>query len=1252
MKRSMQLIRRLRWYAVLVLLIGMTPMFGTVGGCPIGGVIFLPPPPPPEPPAPQPGSDPASNRPPTLRFDAPFANMTIQDGTAVQIRFTASDAEDQTRVNVFADFTDNSVDPPVEGSLVLATGRVFDAGGGSDTVQWNTFGIRPALYTIRATITDQINAPVTALAAGTVTLLPRPGEPPPDGEPPPAPNLGTTLRLVQPFGVAEIEQGDPLTIEWETTDFEDGALVTLTATLRTPDPNDTETTVVLVDNRREPPDPASPPGRIRDSFVWNRAEAPVDVGRWQFALTATEDRPIGEKNADPSPINFTIEVIFQRVGTENTSPTIITLLPNRDRGVSDGDIVGISCNYTNFEQDQDLNFTLILDNDNNPNNDDPSDPNDPSIIVLLERKISPLVDDLDGDGFVEPNEIDRIDSGGGVRGFPFDGLVDTYAPAAVFPNYINGNIPFIFDLDEDFVTDWVGAYTFMWRVDTGRVPPLIGADGGILPYFIRVDVTDGQVRRTSYAVGRIVPLAPVAAGTLVDLTEAGTRFSGARFQGFFQDDHLGSAFLRLGDQLVSDPFAPPADEVLIGARYGQPRDRGNVGSSFYLLGRPSTPDTGRFAGTLVMSGTGAESLGFTFGSARSTGIGSRDPDAARAPRDRGLWDDAFLSAKDRGYSPDIMSSKSLGITSMAQLPDITGDGLPEMVFGAPYIAGLYDGHDPDPCDCDSEPPGCIDPGCPIGTYIDFPPMGPSFPTSFSDTDGPCLADDIGDTNLDTNDSIDQGYVFLSSDYLNVGNATGFIDLKWVGQQGDSTVTRDDEGVTLGVLTQRSGGCRFRGGYFGFFPQDLIDPPFLGLPGDIRQTAPGGNSPKIDPQNEFGRTVDVIPNFHNSTTGLPDLIVSAPGTDISDGMNRPGTNSDEGRIYVMIGTNWVQTSDGTGGGAAGPGDDGTGNVSWPGFRAGNCDCTNCMLNRPLSYPELVTIEGAVPGGRLGYAHAAGDVNADFRPDLVCGAPFGPDTDGGLSEAGRVFVVYQPVAGLGNIMLGSDAPDAGVPRLELSGTSAGDHFGLVQSRCGDINGDGLVDMIFASSDYDDGALPDAGFVGIVFARPELQGTPRLVLNVNQVGTVNLQGIKFIGMPGSMAGASATGAGDFDGDGFDDFLVAAPNEERFVSGALHRGVVYLIFGGPSIANRTLRPNGSGVVDDLGNNVPAIILVSPFETGSIDEAPLETVAGVGDVDGDGFDDIMIGVPRANFVDPIDGTQRQLRTGQAYLVYGSRAGR
>ena len=42
----------------------------------------------------------------------------------------------------------------------------------------------------------------------------------------------------------------------------------------------------------------------------------------------------------------------------------------------------------------------------------------------------------------------------------------------------------------------------------------------------------------------------------------------------------------------------------------------------------------------------------------------------------------------------------------------------------------------------------------------------------------------------------------------------------------------------------------------------------------------------------------------------------------------------------------------------------------------------------------------------------------------------------------------------------------------------------------------------------------------------------------------------------------------------------------------------------------------------------------------------------GDGFDDIIIGAPRANFIDPIDGTQRQLRTGQAYLVYGSRTGR
>ena len=117
-----------------------------------------------------------------------------------------------------------------------------------------------------------------------------------------------------------------------------------------------------------------------------------------------------------------------------------------------------------------------------------------------------------------------------------------------------------------------------------------------------------------------------------------------------------------------------------------------------------------------MSGTGVESVGFMFSAGGTT---SDDP---KLPAEEIV----NLQVFDRGFNP-ALPEFTLGITSLAQLPDVSGDGLPEIVFGCPYIAGLFDGADVDPCDCSGTPP-CAR-ACPPGTYPD------NFPTSFSDGDG-------------------------------------------------------------------------------------------------------------------------------------------------------------------------------------------------------------------------------------------------------------------------------------------------------------------------------------------------------------------------------------------------------------------------------------------------------------------------------------------------------------------------------------
>ena len=68
----------------------------------------------------------------------------------------------------------------------------------------------------------------------------------------------------------------------------------------------------------------------------------------------------------------------------------------------------------------------------------------------------------------------------------------------------------------------------------------------------------------------------------------------------------------------------------------------------------------------------------------------------------------------------------------------------------------------------------------------------------------------------------------------------------------------------------------------------------------------------------------------------------------------------------------------------------------------------------------------------------------------------------------------------------------------------------------------------------------------------------------------------------------------------------------------------------------------------LPGLVFVSPYEVGTLDEAAPVIAKGIGDIDGDGFDDIMIGNPDADFVDPAAPEQRRNDAGEVYLIYGN----
>ncbi len=248
--------------------------------------------------------------------------------------------------------------------------------------------------------------------------------------------------------------------------------------------------------------------------------------------------------------------------------------------------------------------------------------------------------------------------------------------------------------------------------------------------------------------------------------------------------------------------------------------------------------------------------------------------------------------------------------------------------------------------------------------------------------------------------------------------------------------------------------------------------------------------------------------------------------------------------------------------------------------------------------------------------AGDFNGDGIDDLIIGAP---NAGANYNSVGESYVIFGTSGGFAS-RIDLAALD-GSNGVTFVGRTDNDYAGASVSGAGDVNGDGIDDVIIGAPGLSYSAYY-AGGSFVVFGRATGFEARFELSSIDGANGFRIDGINDF----DNVGNDVSGAGDVNGDGFDDVIVSSDEA------AGSAGESYVIFGAAngfqtSIALSTL--DGSSGFRIVGTDVG--------------DGSGTSISGAGDVNGDDLDDLIIGAPGA---DPAGND-----SGESYIIFGTSGG-